>query len=155
MEALLKWLGSVPAEKVGGYLAAVFVSFLTIVGPKLAKAVTARFKKTEKELDTLDEREKERLSSAELFARDAEILRWRRAHDSAIRRNAIQEMHLAVLEEAKHDLEEQIAKHRFERATGKHKLLPPAIVDVTSELESERPKSGAKKLLPPLPTKKK
>jgi predicted Zn-dependent peptidase len=151
MEPLVKWLSSFSAEQIGATLGAAFLSFLSFVGPKLAKAVTAHFKKTEKEFDKLDDREKERVTSAEIFTRDAEILRLRRQNDSSIRRAQILESHIEVLEAAKEHLEERIAQQRFERATGKHKL-PPPIRDITHELESERPKSGAK-ALPPLPTK--
>jgi hypothetical protein len=149
--SLIHWMGELSGEKAGAAVAGIFVTLLGAVAKSLAKSVTERFLKKDREVEALNEYRKEAQVAADDFAKDAEILRLRRALEASERQRELLESHVQVLEDAKLDLELQLAQARVERATGKHKALPPAVHDLTDQLDTERPRSGAKKL-PPLPT---
>jgi hypothetical protein len=144
MTELLKWLASLTPEQVGQSVAAATLAFFSFMLPRIPMAKLKIFLRKKEELEALGDREKDEKHAEELWKRDAEILKLRRELDRVEHQRDLLESHCAVLEE-------RIAQLRVERATGKHKALPPAIPDVTHQLQSERPPSSARKL-PPLPT---
>ncbi len=143
MTELLKWLGSISAEDFGKFAATAAAAFFSALFTRIPFKNLKGFLKKDKELDALDDREKETAHSKALWKRDVEILELRRELDRSERRAELLESHCAVLEE-------RIAQLRVERATGKH-ARPPAIPDVTAHAKSDPPRSGSKPL-PPLPT---
>jgi hypothetical protein len=155
IEALLKYLGSVPADKAGLWVATFVAALAKFWFPFLSRLVTRAFQGKARELTALDQRELEREHDAQLFQRDAQIARQAQRLEAAETERDRLALLVEVLEEGKLEAEMELATYRIERKTGQHRSPPRGVPKMPraldDELDTDRPRSASRALPPPRP----